>query len=462
MILRAGGYLALSVGTLLLAAVMVLMSGASWKIGLALLPALALFGFFFIKPFATLIVLVLFAQIDAIANMISGFLPISFYKLMTVTAFLGYAVSSLSKPREQRMGPDMFELRLAILFALAMLTSLLMSDYFSAGWDHLTGFLSVMTLMWLITTMVDSPKKLEVLVLVLVLSGLISATIVLLDTFLGIRLVSTRAAAATAQFEGVARSAGASDFNPTTAAHMALSTCVLAGVLLFRLPRFRAFTGLAFLIGVPALVFTLARSAGIAFIIGALIFAWQNRKHRFFPLTAIFICLSIAAALPFVPEIYWERMSTIVNFSADRTLFRRLSYNLIGLDLLIHNPFLGVGPGNFPDHYASHEYRWYPGREPLPRQLHNSYLEVAAETGLIGVTLFVTILIGSLKKAMAVAHDATSALSPFGEALAYSLGVFLIASAFMPNEDTKFMWILPALCLAAFRLHRIERDTGGT
>jgi len=456
MILRLGGYAALGLFLILLCFVMVVMSGASWKLSAALLPAAAIGGFFAINPFATLVMLVLFAQMDAIANMISAFLPVSFFKLMTAAAFGGYALMSLARPREQRLGPNVFELRVTMLFALAMITSLLMSEYFAAGQDHTIGFLSVMSLMWLIVVLVDSQKKFEIVVMARVLSGIVSAMITLLDTFLGIRLVSTRAAAATAQFEGIARSAGASDFNPTTAAHMMLATCVLAGVLFVRLPRFRAFTGLAFLVGVPALVMTLARSAAIAFAVGALIFAWRNRHHRMFPLAVVFMATACAAAVPFVPEVYWERMATIFDFGVDRTLFRRVSYNLIGLDLLAQHPILGVGPGNFPDYYASHEYRFYPGREPLPRQLHNSYLEVAAEMGLVGLTLFMTIMISSLRRAIEVAVRARSALSPFGEALAYSFGVFLIASAFMPNEDIKFMWILPALCIAAWRLQKSE------
>lgn len=459
MILRAGLWVGASLWLGLLAFVLVVMSSVSVKISAALLPALSLGALLVIRPFLALFLLVLFAQLDAIANIISDVLPLSFYKLLTAAAIGGYMLTALNKAPPDRLYPrGVVELRYAALFALSMLVSFLICDLRADGLDHMIGFLSVMVLFWLIVVMVDTPTRFEALVWTLVITGLIAGLITLLETLLGIRLVSQQSAAVLAQFEGQARSAGASDYNPTTAAHMLLATTTIAGVMFVCHPKFRLVSGLAFAIGVPALVFSLARSAAIAFVIVGLIFAWRNRHGRFFPLAAITVLSLIAIALPFVPAIFWERMATMTDFGLDRTLLRRVSYNLIGLDLWFAHPVLGVGPGNFPQHYASFDYRWYPGREPLPRQLHNSYLEVAVEMGLVGISTFLMVMVSSLKRGIEAARGASRAISPLALAVAFGFGAFLVASAFMPNEDTKFMWILPALCVAGWRLMRNPPD----
>ena len=349
-----------------------------------------------------------------------------------------------------------------MLFLLWLGISFLTCEYPSAGKDHVIGFASVIVLFFLIVALADTPRRLRCLVWILVGTGLVSGLFVLAESFLGVRLVATEAAATTAQFEGQARSAGASNYNPTTAAHMLLCTVVIAAVLFFEHKPLRWFSGAVVLIGTAGLVLTLARSAAIALALIAVVYMWRNRGHRMFPLLLFAMAAAAAAAMPFVPEVYWERMGTIFEQGSDRTLLRRFSYNLIGLQLLWENPVFGVGPGNYPQFYAGDEFRWYPGREPAPRQLHNSYLEVAAELGLIGLALFLGVMLSAMKAALQTARAGIPGLSVFAKALAYGFAAFLIASLFMPNEDTKFMWILPALCVAARHLSLGEGSGSGT
>ncbi len=467
MIMRWPAMIGVLTGGLALAFALVIACGFSLMIGAVLLPALAIGAFLLIAPMFGLVLLAMLAQLDAVGNMVSGMLPISLYKLLTISTLGGFALMSYRKRRDQRLGPPTREMRYAVIFGLIMGLSFVICAYKGPAVGHIIGFVSSMLLFFLIVAMVDTPKKLEILVWTLLLSGFFSSIIVLADTFLGIRVLSTSDAAATAEFEGQARSAGASDYNPTTAAHMLLATTIIAGVLLVQHPQMRWLSFLALMVGIPALVLTFARSAVIALGVVAVIFAWQNRHHRFFAFTLCLIALALAAALPFVPPLFWERMATLVNIGLDRTLLRRISYNIIGLHLWGQHPVLGIGPGNFPFYYSSAEFRWFPGREPLPRQLHNTYLEVATETGILGIAAFLAVMISALRRAVQAAAAQCGAVSSMARALAYAFGAFLVASIFMPNEDTKFMWIMPGLCVAAWRLAILDRTAtfqpdGGT
>ncbi|MEX0303831.1 MAG: O-antigen ligase family protein [Leisingera sp.] len=466
MIWRLTGYLVLAGGLGFLALLLVAFTSASPKMGAALVPGLAVGGLVTLNPFAALMLLVTFAHLDALASILSKALPLSAFKLLTLAALGGLMLQSYRKPRHLRLGPASRTKSLVMLFLIWLGISFLTCEYPEAGQDHVIGFASVIVMFFLIVALADTPRRLRCLVWILVGTGLVSGLFVLAESFLGVRLVATETAATTAQFGGQARSAGASNYNPTTAAHMLLCTVVIATVLFFEYTHLRWFSGMVMLIGMAGLVLTLARSAAIALALTALVYMGQNRRHRMFPLALFGLAAAAAGALPFVPEVYWERMGTMFEQGTDRTLLRRLSYNLIGLQLLWENPVFGVGPGNYPYFYAGEEFRWYPGREPEPRQLHNSYLSIAAELGLAGLALFLGIIISAMKAAVQAARAEAQGLSVFAKALAYGFGAFLIASLFMPNEDTKFMWILPALCVAARHLSLGEdsgtADTGQT
>jgi O-antigen ligase len=436
------------------ALMLVIAAAISPLAALALVPAMAAGALVVLRPFAGLMLLAVLAQLDAVANVVSQALPISAYKLLTGLTLAGVMLRWSSLERSRRLGPDPLPMRATVLFGLWMLVSFLFSVHRGPGQEDLVGFLSVMVLFYLVLVLVDREEKLESLVWGLIAAGLVSAVLVLLDTLLGVRLLSTSVAATTAEWEGHARSAGASDYNPTTAAHMLLASTVLAGVMAVECRRFRLVGLAAALVGTAALVLTFARSASITYAVTLLVFVVANRRHRLFPLWIMLGLIAVTAALPLVPESYWERMGTLFDFNADRTLWRRLSYNLIGLELAAEHPVFGVGPGNFPHYYVGPEFRWYPGRVLEPRQLHNSYLEVAVETGLVGLACFLAVMLSSLGMGVAAARRGAATLRPAASALAYAFFAFLIASAFMPNEDNKFMWLLAGLCCAAGLLMR--------
>ncbi len=457
---RAASVIALAGALGVLAFAMVILSLTSMKAAIALAPVLFAASLMILNPMAGLLLLVVFAHLDAIASLASGPLPVSLYKLLTAITIIGVVLASRDKPRQERLGPPSPTRSLALLFLLWMLLSAIWARDNGMSREFLTGIAGSMVLLFLITWLVDTPARLKLLVWALVFTGLVSAIVVILDTKLGVRLVATEAAATTAQFDGVERSSGASNYNPTTASHMLLATTVIAGILFVGYPRHRWFSGASLVLGLAALVFTLARSATLALLATLVVFAWNNRRHPKFPMFLLIGVAAMLAALPLLPDIFWQRMGTIFNAGLDRTLFRRLSYNLIGLDLIRQHPVLGVGPGNYPLYYVDDVYRWYPGRNPEPRQLHNSYLEVAAESGLVALGLFLGAMLSALRAAVEAARARIPEISPMARALAYGLGAFLVASVFMPNEDTKFMWILPGLCVAAAELAR-KTDPGG-
>lgn len=420
----------------------------------ALLPAAVAGGALLVSnPFWPLVLLVVFVPADALANRLFSPLPVSASALLTAATVGAILLARPTAPRSA-VPP----LRDPVVywtgaFAVVAILSTFFADQRDLANDAMGRLAGMMMIVLLTMYVVDTPRKLRIVVLALVGATLFNAVVVIADTALHVRLLSNAEAAVTAEWEGISRSSGASDYNPTTAAIITAAGVLMAVPLAIEWRRFRLFTLAAAGLGAVAVILSYARSASLALMVVGLMIAWRHRKSRFMPLAVILSVIAGVAMLPLIPDAYWARLATLTNFDADYTLWRRVSYNLIGLDLVAKDPLLGVGPGNFPYHFMDDDYRYMPGRTLDARRLHNMYLGVAAEYGLLGLVAF-TALIGTgllrLKRALRDRLDPDAAA--FTAAIFYAYVGYLLASLFMPHQYVKYTWVLAGLAAAQSRM----------
>ncbi len=405
-------------------------------------------------PFFGLVLLTLFAQLDALANLLFSSLPVSGIKVLALLTLLGIIVNIA---RERAVIRDVIKDPAVIavgFFGVFMCLSFFGAENIEYATWSVRRLASLILLFFLAVVLIRTPNQLKILLYCMATAAFLSSLLVIIDSTIGGNLLSSSDAATSAQWEGVSRSSGGSDYNPTTAATMLLAGTMLAAILFVELPKLRVFMLLAFLFGSMGIVLSFARSAALVFVIVGIWTAWRYRSHSLFPLTCCIGFICCLAALPFVPEQYWERLSTLVGGGADWTLGRRLGYNLIGIDLLIDNPVFGVGPGNFKEHYVATEYRFVPGRTLLPRQLHNMYLSVAVEFGLIAFSCFMVMILRGVigLRSIANSNHTNGELRSLARALLISFIAFLLASVFVPNEYNKYTWLLAGFAIATVRM----------
>ena len=148
------------------------------------------------------------------------------------------------------------------------------------------------------------------------------------------------------------------------------------------------FFSMIFAIILLALFFTFSRSVitvGGALFIFWLFSSWRKRELRK-KVTFIFLLLVIGYAL--LVSYYWPLYAN--RFSADNLINSqsanlRVYYNQVAVDLISSSPLLGIGQGNFVNNFS----QYYPSLENWVFQpVHNIYLLIASETGLIGLSLF--------------------------------------------------------------------------
>jgi putative inorganic carbon (hco3(-)) transporter len=167
---------------------------------------------------------------------------------------------------------------------------------------------------------------------------------------------------------------------------------------------------------------------------------------------------------PILPASYTGRLTSLIEMgvavvrandgapgvsATDTSVSGRRSQLYAGMEMFFDNPVLGVGAQNAALHYQ--EYARDVGiRHRTDRHLHSLYLEVAAETGLLGLTTF-WVLIGSLVvwlRRVWVSVSQPPELRDLGRAFAVALIGFLVCSIFLHSAYSRFMWMLFAGIIA--------------
>jgi O-antigen ligase len=434
------------------AAPLVILAAAAGSPALALGAGAALAGAVALvaHPFLGVAALAVFSHLDAVEKALLGFLPISAYKLITA-ATVG-ALLLNARGLRARMAAVLREPAtvMVIVFLALAVVSMAGAEDRGLALAALRRLLSLGLLFLIVAILADTRRKTEALIWILVATSLVSSLILLTDFALGIQLVAQSDAATTARtVEGVARSAGGADYNPTTAASLLLVGVVFALVHALETPAWRWPLLVVVGIGTIAVVLSFARSAALAYGLITLALVWRHRRSRLLPLVGAAAVLVGLAALPLIPSEYWQRLSAILGGAADPTLGRRWSYIVIGFDLFVHSPLFGTGPGSFVHHFLDVEYRFMPGRVLIGRELHNMYLSVLVQHGLMGAAPFFAVLaisfrnLGRIRAAPVDAAMATQAL-----ALGYAFAAYLLTCLFLPSEEIKYTWLLPAIVTA--------------
>jgi len=181
---------------------------------------------------------------------------------------------------------------------------------------------------------------------------------------------------------------------------------------------------------------------GLVSVTASVIVLKRLRPYRMRMAVIVSVILCVSGFLTVVPRM--------ISGSDDPTLsrlqnsgelgnsndFRRLMIS-IGLEMVVENPVLGVGADNFG--FEANRYRAKVATENpenptlsqaemfIPERAHNEYLQIAAELGLVGATIFAWLLIGIALLGFRglIRYKATSL---HGLAAIIGLGLFLASS----------------------------------
>jgi putative inorganic carbon (hco3(-)) transporter len=180
---------------------------------------------------------------------------------------------------------------------------------------------------------------------------------------------------------------------------------------------------------------------GVAVTLAAIL-AWRRRSLWLVGAIVVVCVLAVAAS----PSVRHKASLSHVT-SGRSTLVSK------GAKVAVHHPVLGVGVGGFRRAYA--DITHLRGKEPKAAASHTTPVTVAAETGFVGLALFVWLVVIALRTAfrrLGSAFEGTARLG-FGLALVAILVHSLFYNALF--EDPTF-WGLLALVVVGARRWEVE------
>ena len=159
-----------------------------------------------------------------------------------------------------------------------------------------------------------------------------------------------------------------------------LPLCVLVGIRARHLAArlLYVFAGLTM---VGAVIVSQSRGGFVGLAVMVLILGVQLARRKPAAVGAGVIVLLLV--VPFAPSSYWERMSSITDSSKDEHGSREARRILLGeaWRTFLTYPLYGVGAQQFQNYNP-------PGRVETWRETHNVVLQVAAELGILGLSVF--------------------------------------------------------------------------
>lgn len=286
----------------------------------------------------------------------------------------------------------------------------------------------------------------RVVVAVLLLEALIMAGVLLLGS--SVRFGPILARVDTEPFFRVGGTVGAPN---AAGAFLVLMALVTLGTWIAARRRFEAAVAVGTLgLAVVMLVFTLSRGAWLGLGVGGLVFmivasarGWLSRR---FLITATLLGLAIAAVVagPIVERLFGGEASPIAS---------RTALTEVGVEMFLDRPVLGVGANSFvaalPDHLGAR----FGG--DFVNVVHNKYVLVAAETGILGLLAFLLFLGATLVRGWRALRVASPRLGPI--ILGFLAGfvgvmVHMYFDIFHGRTDTQMFITFAAVLTAAWRL----------
>jgi putative inorganic carbon (HCO3(-)) transporter len=235
------------------------------------------------------------------------------------------------------------------------------------------------------------------------------------------------------------------------AAYLSILLTSAASVLFTNLGRAYKWLAIAVLgLGSVALVFTLSRGAWMALALSITLLCLLGPRHSGLSLkTPIAILLILALLyLPFHATISARLFDDDKGSAESRIPLMKLAFRIFE-----DNPVLGVGANNFTvvmDHYLTSEFR----RSWL-FAVHNKYLLVLSETGIVGLLAFLAFLLDALRKGWQCWRFQDGLISPLALGFAAAIAghmLHMTVDVFRGRPTQHLLWLIAGLLTA---MHRI-------
>ncbi|MBI3977133.1 MAG: O-antigen ligase family protein [Chloroflexi bacterium] len=235
-----------------------------------------------------------------------------------------------------------------------------------------------------------------------------------------------------------------------------------------RRPVLRLAAALASVLIVAGVMVTYSRGAAIALGVSFIAIAYLLRVRLYYLLIgAVVLAVAVSALAPdYLRRIESSAQGALMVGSGgagvqDASIKGRITEMASAWYVFLDHPWLGVGPDNFGPYYLDYADAVGLRVRTRERAAHDLYLGVAAETGLLGLSAFVGILVAAVWQLRQVRRrdpGVRTELSLWAGAFTVALLGYLTAGLFLHLAFMRYFWLLLALAGAVAQVARREAE----
>jgi O-antigen ligase len=166
------------------------------------------------------------------------------------------------------------------------------------------------------------------------------------------------------------------------------------------------------------LLVTFSRGSWLSVLVGTGVLLLVGERRLVLRVWAVALLAALAGDLATGGAV----RETAAGVLRDWSVAQRAALMLAGIHLFLDQPVLGAGPGGFAEE-LDRIGALVPQLWDLKATPHNAYIQVAAESGLVGLSALVFLLLTSLRRAVRAARTAVSAHADLARTALWVLGI---------------------------------------
>ena len=312
-------------------------------------------------------------------------------------------------------------------------------------------FLKVVIIFVLLVNLLDTRERLCALFKLVVICGVALALGAIKRYLAGeFTMVSTLAGESLEKgirIEGIVSGMFGNPNDLATALNLLLPLAVILALLHRGMARLLYFGGAVVL--AMGVIVTFSRGGFLGLMAAAGVMLWKfGRRNRMVTVVAALLAVMVLALS--LPGGYGARLSTILHIEQDQTGSAQERAELLerAAQVAARHPVVGVGMGNFHI-YSVNE-----------KEAHNSYLEIAAELGAMGLVAYLVLIFAPLRSLRRIELQTARAQDTLGRAHYYlSVGLqatmvaYMVCSFFTSIEYLWYLYYTVAYAVSLRHIH---------
>jgi len=241
-----------------------------------------------------------------------------------------------------------------------------------------------------------------------------------------------------------------------TGGHIAILLLVTLSLLLYTKSRFEnTLVWIVLLMGMAALILTFSRGSWVGFAAGLVVFLFVALRHHWMSWKKV---ITVAILIVMILGVFSVPMAARLSQDDRGAAWARVPLMKLAFNMIQEHPFIGIGVNNFSielPRYLSSELRgeWL-------YIVHNQYLLVFAETGLIGLFFFLSIIAIVMQTCLRCIKHNDPLISPLSTGILsgiIALSIFMTVELSISRLTVQLFWIMASIVMASERLIRMNR-----